>query len=55
MFASASCTVLCVGEDYDPESGGKWDVRSLKLYLISKFGVERVNKCFMDIQVGNGM
>lgn len=39
------------GEDYDAESGGKWDVRSLKLYLISKFGLDRVNTLFFNIQL----
>jgi hypothetical protein len=39
------------GDDYDAESGGKWDVRSLKLYLLSKYGVERVNALFYSIQL----
>src|SRR4051812_1896554 len=39
------------GDDYDAESGGKWDVRSLKLYLISKYGIERINTLFTDIQL----
>jgi tubulin polyglutamylase TTLL9 len=36
---------------YDAESGGKWDVRGLKLYLISKYGHERVNQLFCEIQL----
>jgi len=36
--------------DYDPNSGCKWDLRSLKLYLISRHGEERANKAFCDIQ-----
>jgi tubulin polyglutamylase TTLL9 len=39
------------GEDYDAESGGKWDVRSLKLYLMAKYGLERVNALFFNIQL----
>ena len=39
------------GDDYDAESGGKWDVRSLKLYLMAKYGVERVNALFFNIQL----
>ena len=39
------------GDDYDAESGGKWDVRSLKLYLLSKYGTERVNTLFFNIQL----
>jgi tubulin polyglutamylase TTLL9 len=30
--------------------GGKWDLRNLKLFLISKHGEAKVNKCFSDIQ-----
>ena len=32
------------------KGGGKWDLRNLKLYLISKFGEERVNESFSKIQ-----
>jgi len=39
------------GDDYDAESGGKWDVRSLKLYLMDRFGRERVNNLFVAIQL----
>jgi tubulin polyglutamylase TTLL9 len=39
------------GDDYDAESGGKWDVRSLKLYLMHKYGVSRVNTLFHHIQL----
>jgi tubulin polyglutamylase TTLL9 len=39
------------GDDYDAESGGKWDVRSLKLYLMAKYGAERVNTLFFNIQL----
>lgn len=39
------------GDDYDAETGGKWDVRSLKLYLMAKYGVARVNQLFFNIQL----
>ncbi|KAG7384047.1 hypothetical protein PHYPSEUDO_003017 [Phytophthora pseudosyringae] len=31
--------------------GGKWDLRNLKLYMMSKHGPERANKLFYDIQL----
>ena len=34
---------------YDPNSGGKWNIRNLKLYLMHKYGVERVNTLFFDM------
>jgi tubulin polyglutamylase TTLL9 len=37
-------------ENYDPSSGGKWDLRQLKMYLLGKFGQERVVQCFARIQ-----
>jgi tubulin polyglutamylase TTLL9 len=37
-------------ENYDEKLGGKWDIRSMKLFLISKFGDEKVDTCFMLIQ-----
>jgi tubulin polyglutamylase TTLL9 len=37
-------------EHYDAEIGGKWDIRHLKQYLISKYGRERVSECFTNIQ-----
>mmetsp|Transcript_31273 Transcript_31273/g.60949 ORF Transcript_31273/g.60949 Transcript_31273/m.60949 type:complete len:464 (+) Transcript_31273:28-1419(+) len=39
------------GADYDADSGGKMYVRNLKLYLISKYGVARVNQLFCEIQL----
>src|SRR5687767_11501610 len=38
-------------DTYDAESGGKWEVRGLKLYLASKYGYERVNQLFCEIQL----
>ena len=35
---------------YDDRLGGKWDLRSLKLFLMSKFSPERVAESFMLIQ-----
>ena len=37
-------------EDYDEKSGGKMDIRSLKLYMSAKFGIERVDALFFEIQ-----
>lgn len=40
------------GDDYDPEGGGgKMFIRNLKLYLISKYGMARVNQLFCEIQL----
>jgi tubulin polyglutamylase TTLL9 len=33
-------------ENYDDKLGGKWDLRGMKLYLMSKFGGEKVNECY---------
>lgn len=37
-------------ENYDSVQGGKWSIRKLKLYLISRYGEARVNQAFADIQ-----
>ena len=37
------------GPKYDPNSGGKMNIHNLKLYMFSKFGIERTNKCFTEI------
>ena len=37
-------------DNYDERLGGKWDLRSLKLFLISKYGQEKVNEAFTAIQ-----
>eukprot|EP00357_Protocruzia_adherens_P036791 CAMPEP_0114979606 /NCGR_PEP_ID=MMETSP0216-20121206/4462_1 /TAXON_ID=223996 /ORGANISM="Protocruzia adherens, Strain Boccale" /LENGTH=437 /DNA_ID=CAMNT_0002340945 /DNA_START=29 /DNA_END=1342 /DNA_ORIENTATION=+ len=37
-------------ENYDDKTGGKWDLRSLKLYLMSKYGQEKVSESFSQIQ-----
>jgi tubulin polyglutamylase TTLL9 len=36
-------------ENYDSVTGGKWDLRQLKLYLMSKYGQEAVAECFRRI------
>lgn len=33
------------------QHGGKWDLRNLKLYMMSKHGSERINKLFYEIQM----
>ena len=38
-------------DNYDARSGGKWDIRSLKLYMISQFGREMVDAMFWRIQM----
>lgn len=37
-------------ENYDDKLGGKWDIRSLKLYMMSYYGVEKVAHTFDEIQ-----
>lgn len=37
-------------EKYNETTGGKWDLRSLKLYLISKYGKEKIIDTFNRIQ-----
>ena len=36
-------------DNYDEKLGGKWELRSLKLFLMAKFGPERVNEAFTQI------
>lgn len=37
-------------DNYDDKLGGKWDLRGMKLYLMSRFGAEVVNQCYQQIQ-----
>lgn len=37
-------------DTYDKDIGGKWDLREMKVYLMAKFGEEKVNKMFDNIQ-----
>jgi tubulin polyglutamylase TTLL9 len=36
--------------EYNKDNGGKWDLRTLKNYLISKYGFDTVHNSFFDIQ-----
>ena len=37
-------------ENYDEKLGGKWEIQTLKIYLLSKYGQEKVSECFNSIQ-----
>lgn len=37
-------------ENYDEEKGGKYQLDKLRLYMVSKFGIEAVEECFFHIQ-----
>ena len=37
-------------DNYDEERGGKWLLDKLRLYLTSKYGHERVDECFYNVQ-----
>jgi len=37
-------------DGYDDETGGKWLLRDLKLYLMSRYGTTLVDKLFFDMQ-----
>ncbi|GBG28389.1 Tubulin polyglutamylase TTLL5 [Hondaea fermentalgiana] len=37
-------------DNYNKATGGKWGLRDLKLYLMSRHGVERTNQVFADIE-----
>lgn len=38
-------------ENYDERTGGKMELQSLKLFLMSKFGVEKIDALFWEIQM----
>ena len=38
-------------ENYDERTGGKMELQSLKLFLLSRYGVERVDALFWEIQM----
>ncbi|CAE7890605.1 Ttll9, partial [Symbiodinium sp. KB8] len=47
------CTNVAIqkhGEHYNAETGGKWDLRSLKMHLISKHGVAAVDTLFQGME-----
>ncbi|CEG45296.1 tubulin polyglutamylase, putative [Plasmopara halstedii] len=37
--------------NYNKQHGGKWNLRNLKLYMMSKHGTERIDKLFYEIQL----
>ena len=37
-------------DNYDRDNGGKWDLRQLKIYLIAKYGEDKVYKLFDNMQ-----
>jgi len=37
-------------ELYDDKLGGKWDLRQLKLFMMSRYGAEKVSESFLQIQ-----
>jgi tubulin polyglutamylase TTLL9 len=39
------------GEDYNADTGGKWDLRRLKLFMMSRHGTSVADKVFYDIQL----
>lgn len=36
-------------ENYDERTGGKMELQALKLYLMSRYGVERVDALFWEV------
>ncbi|GMH79404.1 hypothetical protein TrST_g8540 [Triparma strigata] len=38
-------------DDYDKRTGGKWDLRRLKLHMISQFGAETTDAVFWEMQM----
>ena len=38
-------------DSYDSDTGGKWGLRDLKLYLMSRYGPAMVDKLYYDIQM----
>lgn len=37
-------------DNYDEDRGGKWLLDKLRLYLASKYGMEKVDECFYNVQ-----
>ncbi|KAG7400772.1 hypothetical protein PHYBOEH_004578 [Phytophthora boehmeriae] len=48
---SDGCITFTMYCSLDVKHGGKWDLRNLKLYMMSKHGPERTNKLFHEIQL----
>jgi len=38
-------------DNYDERTGGKMELQALKMYLMSRYGVERVDALFWEIQM----
>lgn len=36
-------------DNYDEKLGGKWNLQTLKLFLMTRFGQEKVAECFHNI------
>ena len=43
------------GESYNSETGGKWGLRELKLYMLSRHGAAAVDELFHGIQMVGGV
>lgn len=37
-------------DNYNASTGCKWELRNLRLFLMSRHGVEKTEKCFLDMQ-----
>ncbi|CAK73860.1 unnamed protein product (macronuclear) [Paramecium tetraurelia] len=37
-------------DNYDEKLGGKWDLQKLKLFLMTKYGQDKVQECFYNVQ-----
>jgi len=38
-------------ENYDERTGGKMELQALKMYLMSRYGVERVDALFWEVSL----
>ena len=38
------------GKEYNRDTGGKWFLRDLKMYMCAKHGREAANRAFYDVQ-----
>ena len=36
--------------DYNKDNGGKWELKTLKLYLLAKYNAKIIDQCFLVIQ-----
>jgi len=49
MMHLTNVAIQKTADNYDDRLGGKWDLRSMKMFMISKFGNERVSVAFAQI------